>query len=99
MYGSKFISPGVRFKPGLPHGFCGGDFPGTLASDHPLEIVWQGSRFAAGVFALRLGNGDTLALALEDVLAFEFCDRRKRHSRRHCRNKHNDTIADNNRFS
>ena len=64
MYGSKFISPGVRFKPGLPHGFCGGDFPGTLASDHPLEIVWQGSRFAAGVFALRLGNRDALSLTL-----------------------------------
>ncbi len=98
MYGSKFISPGVRFKPGLPHGFCGGDFPGTLASDHPLEIVWQGSRFAAGVFALRLGNRDALSLTLQDILTLKLRNCRKRHSRRHCRNKHNDTIADNNRF-
>ena len=74
MYGSKFISPGVRFKPGLPHGFCGGDFPGTPASDHPLEIVWQGSRFAAGVFALRLGNRDALSLTLQDILAFKLRD-------------------------
>ena len=99
MYGSKFISPGVRFKPSLSHSLDCGNLSGTPSGNNPLVVVRQRYRLASGVLALCLGNGDTLALALEDVLAFEFCDRRKRHSRRRCRNKHNDTIADNNRFS
>ena len=88
----------IRFHSSLPHGLRGSDFSCTPASDHPLEIVWQGSRFAAGVFALRLGNRDALSLTLQDILTLKLRNCRKRHSRRHCRNKHNDTIADNNRF-
>ena len=94
-----FHELGVRFKSSLPHSLDCGNLSGTPSGNNPLVVVRQRYRLASGVLALCLGNGDTLALALEDVLAFEFCDRRKRHSRRHCRNKHNDTIADNNRFS
>ena len=68
---------GVGLEPGLPHGFCGGDFPGTPSGNHPLEIVWQGSWLAAGVLALLFGNRDALALALQDIFAFKFCGRRE----------------------
>ena len=74
----------IRFHSGLPHGLRGSDFSCTPASDHPLEIVWQGSRFAAGVFALRLGNRDALSLTLQDILTLKLRNCRKRHSRRHC---------------
>lgn len=85
-------------QPCLPHGLGGGNLSCLPASNHSLEIVWQGSRFAAGVLALRLGNRDALSLTLQDILTLKLRNCRKRHSRRHCRNKHNDTIADNNRF-
>ena len=58
---------------GLPHGFRGGDFTGTPSRNHPLEIVRQRHRLTAGVLALLFSYRDSLALTLEDVLAFEFC--------------------------
>ena len=64
----------IGFESGLTHGLNCGNLTSLPASDHSLEIVRQGSRFAASVLALRLGDGDTFALALEDVLAFELCD-------------------------
>ena len=67
----------VCLQSGLPHGFCGGDFPGTPASNHSLEVVRQGPRLAAGVFTLLLGDSNSLALTLQDVLTFEFCDCRE----------------------
>ena len=55
---------GVGLESGLPHGFCGSDFPGTPSGNHPLEIVRQGKGAAAGVLALLFGNGDALTLTL-----------------------------------
>ena len=68
---------GVGLEPGLPHGFCGSDFPGTPASNHSLEVVRQGPRLAAGVLALLFSDSNSLALALQDILAFKFRDCRE----------------------
>ena len=65
---------GVGLEPGLPHGFCGSDFPGTPASNHSLEVVRQGPRLAAGVLALLFSDSNSLALALQDILAFKLRD-------------------------
>lgn len=51
----------IWLETGLPHGFCGSDFPGTPASNHSLEVVRQGPWLAAGVLALFLSNSDSLA--------------------------------------
>ena len=68
---------GIRFKSRLPHGFCGGDFPGPPSGNHLLEVVRQGHRLAAGVLALCLSNCDAFALTLQDVLALQFCNSRE----------------------
>ena len=67
----------IWLETGLPHGFCGGDFPGTPASNHSLKVVRQGLWPSASVFTLLLGDSNTLALALEDIFAFQFRDCRK----------------------
>lgn len=67
----------IWLETGLPHGFCGGDFPGTPSGNHPLEVFRQGHWLAAGVFTLLLGDSNTLALALEDIFAFQFRDCRE----------------------
>lgn len=64
-------------QPCLPHSLSRGNLSGTPASDHSLEVVRQGPWLAAGVFALCLGNGNTLSLALKDIFALKLCDRRE----------------------
>ena len=68
---------GIRFKSRLPHGFCGGDFPGPPSGNHLLEVVRQGHRLAASILALLFGNRDAFALTLQDILTLQFYDRRE----------------------
>ena len=67
----------IRFQPGLPHGLGRGDLSGTPASDYPLEVIGEGQRLAAGVFALFPSDGNTFALSLQDILTLQFCDSRE----------------------
>ena len=64
----------IWLETGLPHGFCGGDFPGTPSGNHPLEVFRQGHWLAAGVFTLLLGDSNSLTLALQYVLPLKFRD-------------------------
>lgn len=61
----------IRLESCAVHCFCGGDLAAPPAGDDIVEVVRQRLRRAAAVFSLRLGDGDTLALALQDVLALE----------------------------
>ena len=65
---------GIRLEPCLPHGFRSGDFSCPPASNHPLEVIRQRHRFAAGVLALLFGNRDALTLTLQDILTFKLRD-------------------------
>ena len=64
-------------QPCLPHSLSRGNLSGTPASNHPLEVVRQGSWLAAGILALLFGNRDAFALTLQDILTLQFCDRRE----------------------
>ena len=64
----------VRLESGLPHSLGCGNLSCPPARNHPLKVVWQGPRLAAGVLALFLSNSDSLALALQDVLPLKFRD-------------------------
>ena len=64
----------IRLEPGLSHGFHRGDFPGTPAGNHPFEVIRQRHRPSAGVLALLFSDSNSLALTLQNILAFQLCD-------------------------
>ena len=61
----------------LPHSLGCGNLSCPPASNHPLEVVRQRHRFAAGVLALCLGDGNALVLTLKNILTLELCNCRK----------------------
>lgn len=65
---------GIWFEPGLPHGLGCGNLSCPPARNHPFEVVRQRHRPSAGVPALCLGDGNALALTLQNILAFKLRD-------------------------
>ena len=61
----------------LPHVLSRGNLSRTPTSDYPLKVIRQGTRLAAGVLALLFSDSNFLALALEDIFAFQFRDCRE----------------------
>ena len=66
----SFIKPRLT-HPKLCHGLHGRNFASAPPGGDTVKVRIFLRRPAA-VFALLFGDGDTLALALEDILAFEF---------------------------
>lgn len=74
---SDFSIKCIRSKPRPAHGLPCGDLAAPPAGNDIVKVVRQRLRRAAVVSALRLGEGDALALALEDVIPLEFGDSRE----------------------
>ncbi len=55
----------------LPHSLSRRNLSCPLASNHSLKVVRQGLWPSASVFTLLLGDSNTLALTLQDILALE----------------------------
>lgn len=58
----------------MPHSLGCGNLSCPPASNHSLEIVRQRHRLAAGVLALPFSDSNSLALALQNILALKLRD-------------------------
>ena len=61
----------VGFQACPSHSLPRGNFAAPPLGDDIVKVVWQWQRHASTVFSLRLGDGDALALALQNVLPLE----------------------------
>ena len=58
----------------LPHVLSRGNLSCPPASNHSLEVIRQRHQPSAGVLALLFSDSDSLALTLQNILAFQLCD-------------------------